>query len=53
VELIDNYVAQMAKDLPNAQVLLTGYQILQPERQIPSNIHVIPDFQGLIDLANA
>ncbi len=53
VELIDNYVAQMAKDLPNAQVLLTGYQILQPERQIPSNIHVIPDFQGLIDLANS
>ena len=53
VELIDNYVAQMAKDLPNAQVLLTGYQILQPGRQIPSNIHVIPDFQGLIDLANA
>jgi len=53
VELIDNYVAQMAKDLPNAQVVLTGYQILQPGRQIPSNIHVIPDFQGLIDLANA
>jgi DNA-binding transcriptional MerR regulator len=53
VELIDNYLAQMAKDLPNAQVLLTGYQILQPERQIPSNIQIIPDFQGLIDLANA
>ena len=53
VELIDAYVAQMAKDLPNSQVLLTGYQILQPERQIPSNIQVIPDFQGLIDLANA
>jgi DNA-binding transcriptional MerR regulator len=53
VELIDSYVAQMAKDLPNAQVLLTGYQILQPERQIPSNIQIIPDFQGLIDLANA
>jgi methanogenic corrinoid protein MtbC1 len=53
VELIDNYLAQMAKDLPNTQVLLTGYQILQPERQIPSNIQIIPDFQGLIDLANA
>jgi DNA-binding transcriptional MerR regulator len=53
VELIDTYLAQMAKDLTNAQVLLTGYQILQPERQIPSNIQIIPDFQGLIDLANA
>jgi DNA-binding transcriptional MerR regulator len=53
VELIDTYLAQMAKDLTNAQVLLTGYQILQPERQIPSNIQIIPDFQGLIELANA
>lgn len=53
VELIDAYVAQMAKDLPNSQVLLTGYQILQPDRQIPENIQVIPDFQALIDLANA
>ena len=53
VELIDAYVANMAKDLPNAQVILTGYQILQPERQIPTNIQIIPDFQALIDLANA
>ncbi|MHA8077065.1 MerR family transcriptional regulator [Aquirufa sp. TARAVU-A1A] len=53
VELIDAYVAQMAKDLPNAQVLLTGYQILQPERQVPASIQIIPDFQALIDLANA
>ncbi|WP_395767716.1 MerR family transcriptional regulator [Aquirufa sp.] len=52
-EEIDAYVDQMSKDLPNSQVLLTGYLLLQPERNIPSNIKILPDFQALIDLANS
>ena len=52
-ELIDDYVARLAVDLPNSQVLLTGYQILQPDRKIPTNITLLNDFQALIDLANA
>lgn len=52
-EIIDSYLEQMAKDLPNSKILLTGYQILQPERKIPSSINLLTDYQGLIDLANA
>lgn len=52
-ELIDDYVARLAVDLPNSKVLLTGYQILQPDRKIPRNITLLNDFQALIDLANA
>jgi DNA-binding transcriptional MerR regulator len=52
-ELIDNYIALLSKNLPKCQVVLTGYQVLQPARKIPENIQVIPDFQALIDFANA
>jgi hypothetical protein len=52
-EIIDDYLEQMAKDLPNSQILLTGYQILQPDRKIPASVKLLTDFQGLIDLANA
>ena len=49
---IQAYVNQMVKDMPSTQLLLTGYQVLQKEVKIPSEIHIIPDFQALIDLAN-
>jgi hypothetical protein len=52
-ELIDDYLVQMAQDFPKSQVLLTGYQILQPDRKVPSNIKLLSDFQAMIDLANA
>jgi hypothetical protein len=50
---IDAYMAQMAVDMPNTKIILTGYVVLQPERKLPVGIHTIPDFQSLIDLANA
>jgi len=52
-EVIDDYLAQMAIDLPNSQVVITGYQILQSERKVPESIKLLGDFQALIDLANA
>lgn len=52
-EIIDDYLAQMAVDLPNTQVVVTGYQILQSERKVPESIKLLGDFQALIDLANA
>lgn len=52
-EEIDAYLAQMAIDLPNTNILLTGYQVLQPSRKIPENIQLMLDYQALIDLANA
>lgn len=53
VEEIDAYLEQMAKDLPNTQILLCGYLLMQSERKIPSSIRLLPDFQSMIDLANA
>jgi DNA-binding transcriptional MerR regulator len=53
VDAIDSYMANMAKDMPNAQIMLTGYLVLQPERKLPASIRAIPDFQSLIDLANS
>lgn len=52
-ELIDDYLVQMAQDFPKSQVLLTGYQLLQPDRKVPANIKLLSDFQAMIDLANA
>jgi hypothetical protein len=52
-EIIDDYLAQMAVDLPNSQVVITGYQILHSERKVPESIKLLGDFQALIDLANA
>lgn len=51
-ELIDDYLRNMSKDLPKSKILLTGYQVLQPTCQVPANIHLLMDFQSLIDLAN-
>ncbi len=52
-EQMDDYLRSMSTDLPRSKVILTGFQALQPERTIPPNITLIPDFQALIDLANA
>jgi DNA-binding transcriptional MerR regulator len=52
-ELMDAYLARMAEDMPKSKIMLTGYQVLQPERKIPTNITLLMDFQAMIDLANA
>lgn len=49
---IDAYMAQMAQDMPDTRIMLTGYLVLQPDRKLPAAIHTIPDFQSLIDIAN-
>jgi hypothetical protein len=50
---MDDYIAQMAKDMPDTQIMLTGFAVLQPDRNLPAEIRTIPDFQTLIDIATA
>lgn len=51
IDVMDDYIAQMAKDMPDTQIMLTGFAVLQPERNLPAAIRPIPDFQTLIDIA--
>jgi methanogenic corrinoid protein MtbC1 len=51
-DAIQVYLNDMVKDMPNSQLVLTGYQVLQKEVNIPTEIHILSDFQSLIDLAN-
>ncbi len=49
---IDAYMAKMVEDMPDTQIMVTGYLVLQPDRKIPAAIQTIADFQSLIDIAN-
>jgi DNA-binding transcriptional MerR regulator len=49
---IDDYMAKMVQDMPDTQIMVTGYLVLQPERKVPAEIQTIADFQSLIDIAN-
>jgi DNA-binding transcriptional MerR regulator len=49
---IDAYMAKMVQDMPDTQIMVTGYLVLQPDRKIPTAIQTIADFQSLIDIAN-
>jgi DNA-binding transcriptional MerR regulator len=53
IDVMDDYIAQMATDMPDTQIMLTGFAVLQPERKLPAAIRAIPDFQTLIDIATA
>lgn len=50
---IKNYLHQLKEGIPNAKLLLTGYQILALGHDIPEGIHVLGNFQDLIEVANA
>ena len=49
---IDAYMAKMVQDMPDTQIMVTGYLVLQPDRKVPAEIQTIADFQSLIDIAN-
>jgi DNA-binding transcriptional MerR regulator len=49
---IDAYMAKMVQDMPDTQIMVTGYLVLQPDRKVPAAIQTIADFQSLIDIAN-
>lgn len=51
-ELMNDYLGKMSQDLPKSKIILTGYQVLQPNCQVPENIQLLYDFQSLIDMAN-
>jgi hypothetical protein len=42
----------MVQDMPDTQIMVTGYLVLQPDRKVPAEIQTIADFQSLIDIAN-
>jgi hypothetical protein len=43
-------VAELDKHLPDAQILLTGYNVLHTAEPIPSRIQLIGDFNTLIEM---
>ena len=44
------YVAQLDQHLPNAKILLTGYNVLHSPEPIPTRIQLIKDFSSLIEM---
>lgn len=52
-DIIDKYLARMAKELKGPKLLITGYQALLPERKISNDIQVLSDFEQLIAFAEA
>jgi len=44
------YVAQLDQHLPNAKILLTGYNVLHSPEPIPVRIQLIKDFSSLIEM---
>jgi hypothetical protein len=43
-------VAELDKHLPDAHILLTGYNVLHSPEPIPSRIQLIGDFNTLIEM---
>ena len=44
------YVAQLDQHLPNAKILLTGYNVPHSPEPIPARIQLIKDFSSLIEM---
>jgi DNA-binding transcriptional MerR regulator len=44
------YVAELDRHLPDAKILLTGYNVLHSPEPIPARIQLIADFNSLIQL---
>ncbi|MFM1821292.1 MAG: hypothetical protein RLZZ402_1651 [Bacteroidota bacterium] len=49
-DVLPVYVAELDKHLPDAQILLTGYNVLHTAEPIPSRIQLIGDFNTLIEM---
>jgi methanogenic corrinoid protein MtbC1 len=49
-DVLPAYVAELDKHLPDAQILLTGYNVLHTAEPIPSRIQLIGDFNTLIEM---
>ncbi|RXK50934.1 MerR family transcriptional regulator [Aquirufa rosea] len=52
-EEINDYLVELTDKIPEAKLLLTGYQMMALEQEVPERIQVLNNFQDLIDLANA
>ena len=50
IDALPAYVAQLDQHLPQAKILLTGYNVLHSPEPIPSRIQLVGDFNTLIQL---
>lgn len=48
---INDYLQRLSKELNNTKVMVSGFQILHSNLIIPQNIHVLPSFDELVELA--
>lgn len=49
-DVLPTYVADLDKHLPEATIMLTGYNVLHSPEPIPARIQLISDFNSLIQL---
>jgi FAD synthase len=43
----EEYIEEMSKEFCNAQIIVTGYQVIGQDIQTPSNVHVIYKVEDL------
>jgi hypothetical protein len=49
-DVLPAYVESLDKHLPDAHILLTGYNVLHSPEPIPARIQLIGDFNTLIEM---
>jgi methanogenic corrinoid protein MtbC1 len=49
-DVLPAYVSELEKMLPNANIMLTGYNVLHSPEPVPARIQLINDFNTLIQL---
>jgi hypothetical protein len=49
-DVLPAYVADLDKMLPNAKIMLTGYNVLHSSEPVPARIQLISDFATLIQV---
>ena len=52
-DVMHDYLLQLDQHLPDAQILLTGYNVLHSAEPVPARIQLIWDFNSLIELIEA
>ncbi len=50
---IELYIARLAEDFPQTQILLTGYQVVGQDLRLPANVRVLNRIEDLVHLLDA
>lgn len=48
---IQDYILRLSKRFPDVKILMTGYQVIRQQMEIPQNITIITNIRQLIELA--